>query len=177
MKLFKLPFTRMCDDSVLLLYTNIVSQARVESFYKIYGVPDTVNGRFDLITLHMFIVLRRLKEFGVDGVKLSQDLFDIMFSDMDKNMREMGVGDLRVGKKVKLLAKAFYGRIKAYDRGIADLNDATLALSLKRNLFCEAKPKDEHVKTVTNYVKREVEASKNWSLVDIATNNISFGNI
>jgi len=52
-----------------------------------------------------------------------------------------------------------------------------LALSLKRNLFCEAKPKEEHVKTVTNYVKREVEASKNWSLVDIATNNISFGNI
>ena len=96
---------------------------------------------------------------------------------MDKNMREMGVGDLSVGKKVKLLATAFYGRIKAYDNGIADLNNETLAGCLKRNLYSETVPKEENVQTITNYLTREIRTSKNWSITDIQTNNISFGNI
>jgi len=177
MKLLRIFGFKKYDESVLSLYTNIVTQSRTKSFYRLYGVPDTINGRFDLITLHMFIVLRRLKELGGEGSKLSQDLFDIMFADMDKNMREMGVGDLSVGKKVKLLATAFYGRIKAYDNGITDLNNKTLAGCLKRNLYSEAAPKEEHVQTITNYLTREIRTSKNWSITDIQTNNISFGNI
>ena len=121
------------NDDVIKLYSKIISQARNERFYISYGVPDTVNGRFDLITLHMFIVLRRLKEIGSEGSNLSQDLFDIMFSDMDKNMREMGVGDLSVGKKIKALAAAFYGRIKVYDEGIIANDGKVLVNSLRRN--------------------------------------------
>ena len=177
MKLLRIFGFKKYDESVLSLYTNIVTQSRTKSFYRLYGVPDTINGRFDLITLHMFIVLRRLKELGDEGIKLSQDLFDIMFADMDKNMREMGVGDLSVGKKIKVLATAFYGRIKAYDNGIAGLNDETLVACLKRNLFSEIVPKEEHVETVTDYLLREIRASKNWSITDIKTNNISFGKI
>ena len=84
------------DTKVYELYGHIVAQARNEAFYTRFGVADTVEGRFDLITLHMFIVLRRLKDLEKEGGKLSQDLFDVMFADMDKNMREMGLGDLRV---------------------------------------------------------------------------------
>ena len=146
-------------------------------FYSLFGVPDTLNGRFDMITLHMFIVLRRLKDIGEDGVKLSQDLFDIMFADMDQNLREMGVGDLSVGKKVKALATAFYGRIGAYDNGINDLNDETLVECLKRNLFLDGMPNEEHVRIISNYLIREVKAARKWSVTDIETNNITFGDI
>lgn len=165
------------DALASMLYKNIVSQARTEIFYKLFGVPDTLNGRFDMITLHMFIVLRRLKELGDEGGKISQDLFDIMFADMDKNLREMGVGDLSVGKKVKALAIAFYGRIKAYDNGIKGLNGETVVKCLKRNLFLDTIPNDENVKIISIYLIREIKASKKWNIRDIKTNNISFGTV
>ena len=177
MKLLRFLGFKKYDKQVLSLYASIILQARTESFYSLYGVPDTLNGRFDLITLHMFIVLRRLKDLGDGGVKVSQDLFDIMFADMDKNIREMGVGDLSVGKKVKVLATAFYGRIKSYDNGITGLNDETLVGCLKRNLFFDTVPNEEHVLIVMNYLVREIKASKNWTIGDIKTNNISFGSV
>ena len=177
MKIFNLFGQKKYNSPVYFLYANIVTQARNEYFYTLYGVPDTIIGRFDLITMHMYIVLRRLKEIGEDGVEISQSLFDIMFADMDKNMREMGVGDLSVGKKVKSLATAFYGRIKAYDKGISDLKDDSLSHCLRRNLFSESKPKDEQVSAIRNYLTREINASKNWSFTDIETNNITFGEV
>ncbi len=164
-------------NSVYHLYGDIVAQARNEKFYTVHGVPDTLNGRFDLITLHVFIVMRRLKEIGGQGNELSQDLFDVMFADMDKNMREMGISDLRVGKKIKALATAFYGRIKAYDEGIAGLKGASLPKSLKRNLFIDSEPTDRQIQDVADYLLREIAASNNWSLIDLQTPNISFGQI
>jgi cytochrome b pre-mRNA-processing protein 3 len=165
------------DTKVYELYGHIVAQARNEAFYTQFGVADTVEGRFDLITLHMFIVLRRLKDLEDEGGKLSQDLFDVMFADMDKNMREMGLGDLRVSKKIKELATAFYGRIKAYDEGIAGLDGATLNDALKRNLFLDTEPSEAHVRSITNYLTQEIAASSSWSFANIQTSNISFGTI
>src|SRR5690349_8287815 len=78
------------------LYRAVVGQARTPAFYVAYGVPDTLDGRFDLIALHMFLVLHRLKTDSL-AANLSQALFDIMFDDMDRSLREMGVGDLGVG--------------------------------------------------------------------------------
>lgn len=101
------------------LYAAIVAQARSESFYRDCGVPDTVDGRFDLIVLHTYIVLDRLRAEGEAGRKLSQQLFDTLFDDMDRSLREMGVGDLSVGKHVKRMASGFYGRMKAYDEARA----------------------------------------------------------
>jgi cytochrome b pre-mRNA-processing protein 3 len=164
-------------NSIYELYEKIVAQARNENFYTVYGVPDTVNGRFDLITLHAFIIMRRLKDLGEEGGELSQDLFDVMFTDMDKNLREMGVGDLSVGKKIKALATAFYGRIKAYDEGIAGEDGASLPESLKRNLFIDTEPTDQQVQTIADYVMQEITASNNWSLADLKAPNISFGSI
>ena len=177
MKLLNFIGFKRYSRPVLSLYAGIVLQSRNESFYSLYGVPDTLNGRFDLITLHMFIVLRRLKDLGDEGVKFSQELFDVMFADMDKNMREMGVGDLSVGKKVKVLATAFYGRIKSYDNGISSLNNETIAECLKRNLFLDTEPKGEQLSIIENYLTREIKASENWTIADITTNNISFGDV
>ncbi len=99
--------------------------------YAKWGVADDVDGRFNMVALHMFLVLDRLK--GEDSL-FRQRLVDEFFADMDRSLREMGVGDISVGKKVRKMAEAFYGRIAAYDAGLAESRDA-LAAALSRNLF------------------------------------------
>ena len=122
-------------------YTALVEQARTPALYEAppegYGVPDTVEGRFDLVTLHVFLFLRRLKEAPEDTEtgtgRFAQMVFDIMFRNMDDSLREMGVGDMKVPDKVRGLAEAFYGRVGAYD-GVMD-DRAALADALSRNVY------------------------------------------
>lgn len=111
-------FRRFRADPAAALYGRLVAQARQPGFYTVCAVPDTVQGRFEMIALHAFLVMRRLKTGGAAGW-LAQDLFDLMFADMDRNLRELGTGDLAVGKRIKKLAKAFYGRVAAYEDGLA----------------------------------------------------------
>jgi cytochrome b pre-mRNA-processing protein 3 len=120
-------------DSAAMLYALAVEQARRPEFYSRLGVPDTLDGRFEMIALHVFLLLHRLKQRG-EAPALAQALFDLMFQDMDQNLREIGVGDLSVGKRVKTMAKALYGRCAAYEAGLAE-GDAGLAAALRRNLF------------------------------------------
>ena len=96
------------------IYGMIVTQAREPLFYRDLAVPDTVNGRFDLLVLHLWLVLRRLRPVE-GGTGLSQALFDRFCDDMDANLREMGVGDLTVPKRMQAFGEAFYGRTAAYD--------------------------------------------------------------
>src|SRR3982750_189726 len=96
------------------IYGMIVTQAREPLFYRELGVPDRVNGRFDLLVLHLWMVLRRLQSVE-GGSALSQPLFDRFCADMDANLREMGVGDLTVPKRMQAFGEAFYGRSAAYD--------------------------------------------------------------
>ena len=115
------------------IYGMIVTQAREPLFYRDLGVPDTVNGRFDLLLLHLWMVLRRLR--GVEGgAELSQALFDRFCDDMDANLREMGVGDLTVPKRMQAFGEAFYGRAAAYDLALRDGAEA-LAQALGRNIL------------------------------------------
>ncbi len=96
------------------IYGMIVTQAREPLFYRDLGVSDTVNGRFDLLILHLWMVLRRLRPMQ-GGEGLAQALFDRFCEDMDANLREMGVGDLTVPKRMQAFGEAFYGRAAAYD--------------------------------------------------------------
>ncbi len=155
------------------LYQIIVTHSRRPVFYTVLGVPDTVNGRYDVIMLHAYIVMKRLRAIGAEASTTSQALFDWMFADMDKNLREMGVGDLSVGKKVKTMATAYYGRIKAYDEGLEG-GQELLADALRRNLFAEAKPTDQQVTDMAGLLSDQVEASSSWSLVDIKKGAITF---
>ena len=115
------------------IYGMIVTQAREPLFYQSLGVPDTVNGRFDLLLLHLWLMLRRLKPV-VGGAALSQALFDHFCSDMDHNLREMGVGDLTVPKRMQAFGEAFYGRTAAYDLALTDGREA-LAQALCKNIL------------------------------------------
>src|ERR1700675_5062243 len=115
------------------IYGMIVAQAREPLFYRDLGVPDTVNGRFDLLLLHLWMVLRRLK--GTEGgTELAQALFDRFCEDMDANLREMGVGDLTVPKRMQAFGEAFYGRAAAYDLALTDGADA-LAQAICKNIL------------------------------------------
>ncbi len=97
------------------LYRDLVAAARAPGFFGALGVPDTPEGRFEMIGLHAALVLLRLKREGAAGQALGQALFDLMMADMDQNLRELGVGDLGVGKQVKRLAGQFYARLHALD--------------------------------------------------------------
>jgi cytochrome b pre-mRNA-processing protein 3 len=116
------------------IYGMIVTQAREPLFYRDLGVPDTVNGRFDLLVLHLWMVLRRLKSFESGGAGVSQALFDHFCDDMDANLREMGVGDLTVPKRMQAFGEAFYGRSAAYDRAL-DAGAEPLAQALCKNIL------------------------------------------
>lgn len=116
------------------LYGSLVDQARQPAFYASLGVPDTVDGRFEMVALHVFLVLHRLKaEPATEDFR--QALFDTMFADMDRSLREMGVSDLSVGRHVKNMAKGFYGRVAAYESGLADAQDAALGEAIRRNVY------------------------------------------
>ena len=141
-------------DAARGLYICVVKQARQPGFYLSCGVPDTADGRFDMIMLHAFLLLRRIKRDHDRTANLGQAFFDLMFADMDQNLREMGLGDLGVGKRVKGMAAAFYGRIQAYEDGLAG-DDQVLAGALRRNLYRKTEPDDSQLSTVSDYMRRE----------------------
>lgn len=121
-----------------VLYGAAVTAARAPRFYTELGVPDTAAGRFELVALHTGLLIRRLRA-GADKTSdaLAQAVFDAMFGDMDVNLREMGIGDLSVGKRVKMLWEGFHGRTQSYATAL-DAGDAeALAEALSRNIWVQ----------------------------------------
>ena len=116
------------------LYAAAVAQARAPAFYAALGVPDTLDGRFELIVLHVHLLCRRLGALEQGGAALAQALFDTMFRDMDRNLRELGVGDPSMPRRIKAMIEAYYGRTKAYDTALAEGREA-LARTIARNVF------------------------------------------
>jgi cytochrome b pre-mRNA-processing protein 3 len=122
------------------LYGTAVAAARAPALYAALGVPDTLDGRFDMVGLHAFLMIHRLRHDLPPGPDLAQAIFDAMFSDMDVNLREMGVGDLSVGKRVRQMWEAFHGRCAAYEAPLAQADEAALADALGRNVWRGAVP-------------------------------------
>jgi cytochrome b pre-mRNA-processing protein 3 len=133
------------------LYAAIVAQARRPAFYAVCGVPDSLDGRFELVALHVYLVLRRLKSGDRPAQALAQALVDLFFADMDASLREMGAGDLGVGKRVKNMAAAFYGRVAAYD---AAEPGGMAGEALKRNLFGTVEIAAERIAAMAAYVEQ-----------------------
>lgn len=117
------------------LYGAAVAAAREPIFYTELGVPDTLDGRFDMVSLHAFLLIERLRREKAPGPALAQAVFDAMFSDMDINLREMGVGDLSVGRKMRVMWEAFHGRCAAYAAALAAGDTAALDAALERNVW------------------------------------------
>lgn len=154
------------------LYAALVEQARRPPFYATLGVPDTVDGRFEMIALHMFLVLHRLKDEPA-AQSFGQALFDIMFADMDRSLREMGVSDLSVGRHVKRMAQGLYGRMAAYEAGLAGADDSALAEALRRNVYgTVATPPDPG--PLVAYVRANVAALAAQELGDLLAGRARF---
>jgi cytochrome b pre-mRNA-processing protein 3 len=130
------PFRRSTRGaSIDRLYGMIVAQARDAEFYRGYGVPDTVDGRFDMIVLHLVVVLRQMTRLHGALPPAGQRLFDRFCADMDGNFREMGVGDFGVPKRMQKVGEAFYGRAKVYESTLQEAEPAGLEVAVARNVF------------------------------------------
>jgi cytochrome b pre-mRNA-processing protein 3 len=158
-------------DTISTLYGTIVAQARLPGFYRDYSVPDTVNGRFDLIVLHLALVLDRLAEDG-NLRHLGQGIFDRFCRDMDHNLREMGIGDLAVPKEMRRMGEAFYGRAQAYREALAAPNDKALEEALARNIYGAAAsaPADR----LAAYVREAVRGLTAQEPASLAAGRVSF---
>jgi cytochrome b pre-mRNA-processing protein 3 len=132
------------NHNIQALYGAIVAQARSIAFYARYGIADSVDGRFELIVLHLVLVLRRLG--GEQGTRahlaaaprfgrISQQLFDLFCRDLDDNLREMGVGDLAVPREMRKFGEAFYGRQAAYGAALDTADEEALEKALARNIL------------------------------------------
>jgi cytochrome b pre-mRNA-processing protein 3 len=146
------------------LYGLVVERARDPVFYAKLGVPDTADGRFEMIGMHVHLLCRRLVADGEEGGALAQVIFDQMFADVDRNLREMGVGDLAVGKRIKRMAQDYFGRAGAVEAGLqnlaadGELLDGSLGDSLgealRRNLYGETEVDDRQVETLVQYIQK-----------------------
>ena len=157
-------------------YAKIVARAREPAFFLEGGVPDTLDGRFELIALHAFLVLNRLKADRSATANFAQDLFDTMFADLDRGLREMGASDIGVGRHVKEMAKGFYGRVVAYERGLAG-NDEELVEALRRNLYGTVSPMPQAAGAIARYTRRQAAKLAQEPLDQLLRGNISFGKL
>jgi cytochrome b pre-mRNA-processing protein 3 len=121
--------------AVEALYRAIVAQSRRPVFYAEWGVPDTVTGRFDMISFHMALLFRRLRSDDPAVKGFAQALFDHFFKDMDRELRELGAGDLGVPKKIQKMGNLFYGTMSALNRAMDRGDRAELEAVLRRNIY------------------------------------------
>lgn len=147
----------------------IVAAARHPVLYTEYGIEDSVDGRFEALTLHAAVVLRRLKCVPPPGPQMAQDLTDAIFSSFDTALRERGVGDLSVPRHMKTFAAAFLGRATAYDQALNGTAQG-LTAALLRNVYAGQGNPDR----LARYVKAAVEALDKTALEDFLAAKITF---
>jgi len=173
---FKTPFDH---EQALMLYRVVVEQSRRPVFYgEPFSVEDTPDGRYDLVAIHAFMIMRRLKDGNDAAIELSQALHDLMFADMDQNLREMGIGDHGMPKRMKKLAEGFRGRIAAYDAGLEDAatgNTGTLKGALSRNLYRKTEPSDTALEAMSEYLVRQDKRLAQLPIDDLLVGKVSFG--
>jgi cytochrome b pre-mRNA-processing protein 3 len=163
------PLREQAHDAYVLL----VRQSRQPFFYKEYEVPDTVDGRFDVMALHLFMVIHRLRsETEKEAGEFIRALTEVFFADMDRSLREMGVGDTGISRRIKNMAQAFYGRLTVYEQSFTDPDK--LAESLTRNLYRGTEKSPEIILAVIAYMQRTVTALSQQPAEAILSGRLNF---
>ncbi len=152
------------------LYGAIVAQARNPALYRDFGVADTVTGRFEMVTMHMILVLDRVEQVGEATRPLGQQIFDLYVTDMDRSLRELGIGDLGVPKRMKKMAQAFFGRHDAYRQALAAGDAPRLAEAIARNVYQGGNP------AATEALAAYVLASRS-APIDPAAGTVAFADL
>jgi cytochrome b pre-mRNA-processing protein 3 len=144
-------------NPVRSVYEAIVALARQPVLYTDLAVPDTLDGRFDMIILHADAVVAHMQAGGDDDQEFAQNLIDEVFRDMDRSLREMGVGDMGVGKRVKKMATVYYGRADAYARARSQGGD-DLADAILRNVYASNEVRAQEAARLAGYDRSLREA-------------------
>lgn len=153
------------------IYERIVAAARQTAFYAEWNVPDTPLGRYEMVSLHVFLFLHRLQPEGQSAREVAQEVTDEFFRDVEHSLRELGIGDMGVPKRMKKLARMFYGRAGSYGTAI-DAGDAgELAAALKRNIM-PAAPEWPSAAALADYV-----LAANRKLAGTPTSDILAGGV
>lgn len=160
-------------DVVDSLYERIVAAARQPAFYSHWNVPDSPLGRFEMLSLHIFLFLHRCRRDEPALREIAQQLTDEFFTDVDHSLRELGIGDMGVPKRMKKLAKMFYGRAQAYGEALDAGDDAALARALARNVMPEAADWPE-AGLLAAYAAEANSALSRQSAAEIAAGRLEF---
>lgn len=150
-------------------YVALVNQSRKPFFYQECGVADNLDGRFDVIVLHIFMLTQRLKNESPEFIRA---VWEVFFSDMDRSLREMGASDTGIGKRVKKMAQAFYGRIDAYEKTVA--NEVEFKESLTRNLYRGVEVGETQLSSIVSYVLRSLEHLQKQGVEQIIKGDLRF---
>ena len=155
------------------LYEKIVAAARREVFFSEWGVPDIALGRFEMVSLHMFLFQHRLRGEGGVAREIAQEIIDDFFTEVDHSLRELGIGDAGVPKRVKKLARMFYGRTVSYGAALDAGDLKALQEALARNIRPDL-PQWPHAAKLAAYVAAADVALRGQSVEEICAGNISF---
>lgn len=159
-------------STIEAVYGAIVAQARAPVFYLRYGVADTVNGRLDLLMLHLALVFERLAQGEVAARSAGQAVFDRFCQDMDDHLREEGVGDLKVPKDMQRLAAAFFGRHRAYISALKAGDSGALRAALRRNVFADED--QPGLDALAGYVEAVAKSLQRQDIAAIAAGRIDW---
>jgi cytochrome b pre-mRNA-processing protein 3 len=160
--------------SVGRIYGDILTQARHPAFFTDHGVADTVEGRYDMMVLHVFLVLQRLFQEDADVRQLAQEVCDRFFTEMDRALREMGVGDLGVPKKMKKIAQLYAGCARAYSEALAQPGDDALSAALARNVYEDPSGQDDRAPALAAHVRASVALLASARVEDLIKGGVRF---
>jgi len=162
------------------IYQNIIERSRLKYFYLQKEVEDSLESRFDLIIFHSFIIFQFFREMKIVNSSIPQNLFDFMFKDFENNLREMGLGDVAVNKKMKIFITAFYGRVSNYSIGVEvyrTKNDKMkLFNTIKNNIFKNKMVSSKSVDFFVEYLVLNINKFIESSLEDNVEKRFNFIN-
>ncbi len=159
---------------IAVLYGAIMAQARSKDFFVRFGLSDDFETRFESLILHMLLVMRRL---GTEGQSVKQALMDFMVSDLDRTLREMGVGDVGVVKRMKLFMEGFYGRMNAYDAALNSADKKEILRALDKNLYGASSTDLAKLDMMRDYIETQTQALAAQHTADLLDGKISFKSI
>jgi cytochrome b pre-mRNA-processing protein 3 len=165
---------RKREETIDRLYGAIVAHARLPVFYQKLAVPDTIEGRFDLLVLHVHLLFRRLSGAERASRAAGQAVFDRFIRDMDDSLRELGVGDLTVPKRMRSMGEAFYGRAAVYDAALAEAGEEALGAALMRNVYANDPRAAKSALLLAGYVRKTVSVLAGQDAATIAAGNVEF---
>lgn len=161
-------------DEAGRLYVELARQARSGEFFAGLGVPDSIDGRFEMLCVHAHALFHRLRGQGVEADQLAQALYDAMFADLDGALRELGVADLGVGRRIKIMTEALKGRIQAYDLALAQAGDDDLRAAIGRNVYGTVTPSATQVAAMAGYLRALQAALADCAMAELLAGRVIF---